>query len=276
MKDMKKRLNIKLRENVICACTDIVYAQRKYWCDTAIRPLKLSMIYPRTFFKYDPKDKLPVILWLCGGAFTEVDHNVWLPELTYFAKHGYAIASVEYSVFSRTKFPQQIIDIKEAIRFLRANSGFYNINADNIAVMGESAGGYLTAAAAVTGETKEFDQGENLEYSSSVQAAVPWYPPVDMKELADMGNSAEFPKDLAQYLNPISLISEKTPPFLILHGMKDSQINYKNSEILYEALQQEGVPSDLCLIEDAEHADTPFVQKEIKDIILQFLDKYMK
>ena len=46
--------------------------------------------------------------------------------------------------------------------------------------MGESAGGYLTCMVALA-EDPVFDVGENLDYSSSVQAACPWYPPTDFR-----------------------------------------------------------------------------------------------
>ena len=75
---MKKLLHIESTEKVIGACTDVVYAQRKYWCDSTVRPLKLSVLRPRSFFGYDPKEKTPLIVWLCGGGFTEVDQNCLL------------------------------------------------------------------------------------------------------------------------------------------------------------------------------------------------------
>ena len=65
------------------------------------------------------------------------------------------------------------------------------------------------------------------------------------------------------------------PPFLLLHGLKDSQVPYQQSERLYESLQAAGIRSDLYQLEDADHADCLFVQPEIKNLIAGFLDEIL-
>jgi dipeptidyl aminopeptidase/acylaminoacyl peptidase len=72
------------------------------------------------------------------------------------------------------------------------------------------------------------------------------------------------------------LVNKNTPPCLILHGTEDSQVPLSQSEKLYERLQIEGVDSDLVILKGAEHTDAPFVQEEVKCIILDFLNKHLK
>jgi len=84
---MKRELDITIKDEVLTLGADLVYMQRPYWCNAGFYPLKMSLIRPRNFFAYDrQRDPMPVIVWLCGGGWTEVDHNVWIPELTYFAR----------------------------------------------------------------------------------------------------------------------------------------------------------------------------------------------
>ncbi len=270
---MKYSIKIEKKEPLLVLNTGIVYAQRKYWCGSAT--LKLSLLLPRIFFPYDEKVKYPLIVWICGGGFTEMNRDVWMPELAYFAKHGFAVASVEYTTAQRDAWPQQLVDIKEAIRWLRAHEGEYSYNAEKIAVMGESAGGYFSAAVAATGETGEYDLGAYLEQSSAVQAAVPFYPPVNVRELEVDPEVVVVPRDIEQYLDPRDYITDRTPPFLIFHGMLDSQVPYSQGEELYEALQKAGVESDLYLVEGAEHAEGHFFQEETKAMIVRFLEKHL-
>jgi len=272
---MKHTFYVTSKDPVITLASEITYGQRDEWCGATWRPLKLSLMRSRQFFPYDPTETLPVIIWLCGGGFTNMDCNVWAPEMAWFAKRGYAIVSVEYSVTSRTRFPMQIEDIKQAIRFLRAHAKEYGLDTNRFAVMGESAGGYLSALAGVTGETTELDKGEFLNYSSSVQAAIAWYPITCPTQLNFDPEIVMVPPDMKFYPDIASYITEKTPPFLILHGDADTQVPLGQSELLYETLDAAGVYTDLYVFPKAEHGDSPFVQQETKQIILDFLNKVL-
>lgn len=96
----------------------------------------------------------PVLLWLCGGAWLDMNKDVWMPEMVAFAKAGYTVVTAEYRLTHEAKFPAQIEDVKAALRYLRAHAAQFNIDPLKFAVMGESAGGYLTALAGTTGGRK--------------------------------------------------------------------------------------------------------------------------
>jgi acetyl esterase/lipase len=271
---MKKRITVSGTDLLVTLADGIVFGQRPDWCNATSRDLRVSLMKPRQYFDYDKKVTLPVIVWICGGAWTEMNRNVWMPELAWFAKRGYVIASMDYSVSARTRFPQQIVDIKEGIRFLRAHADDLGIDPARIAIMGESAGGYLSALAGVTGNTSEYDIGTNLDQSSAVKAAIPWYPVVDISEfqiaefLSDM-----LPPDLRKYPDVSKLVTKDTPPFMLLHGSADTQVPLAQSEKLYDVLQKAGVVSELIILENSEHAEATFIQTEIKEMILEFLKK---
>jgi acetyl esterase/lipase len=210
-------------------------------------------------------------VWLCGGGFTEVDRIVWLPELVWFAKRGYAVASVDYSTTYRTQFPEQAEDVKLAIRFLRAHSADYDLDPDRIVLMGESAGGYLTTLCGLTGTRREFDRGGFESYTSEVQAAIPWYPPVRLSDMTAEPSQVILPHDIAAFTDLTTYVTPQSPPFLILHGTGDSLVPCAQGELLHDALQQAGANPELVFLEGAEHADTAFTQREVKQIILDFI-----
>lgn len=249
---------------------EVVYQQKPYWCNSSARRLSLSFLGPRRHFPWDkPAPARPLIVFLCGGGFTSQDRNVWIPELTWFAKRGYAVAAVDYSTQPHTRWPEQIIEVKTAIRFLRAHAEEFHILPDKIAIMGESAGGYLASVAALTGEAGKWDVGDHLEVSSAVQAAVPWYPPADLGKLGSARAGQESFPALTKKVTPAA------PPFLILHGTTDSMVPAEQGEMLYSALETAGVPADLILVEGADHSDEHFIQPQIKEEILAFLNKYL-
>ena len=269
---MKRVLPLKREDDLVCLARNIVYKQKPYWCNASCRQLSLSLLKPRNYFDYDPVKTYPLIVFICGGGFEKEDNTVWVPELAYFAKHGYVVACVDYSVLPYTQWPEQIQEIKEAIRFLRANAEQFGIIPDRVAVMGESAGGYLSSLAGVSGETREYDTGSNLDQSSAVQAAVPWYPVVNM--LAH--DFSKLHLDLHEFVDCTELITPDTPPFFIVHGTGDEQVPHTESEYLYQKLQEAGVESELVLVEGAGHADAAIIQDEIKEMMLEFLDEHLK
>ena len=267
---MKKVIHVERTEPLILLADEIVYSQYAHWCRASATQLHMSVMRPRQYNTYDPPShNLPVLLYICGGAFTRLDWNVWMPEMVYFAKRGYAVFGVEYSVHARMEFPTPVQELKEAIRFIRACKDEFDIDPDRIAIMGESAGGYLSTAIGVTGGTDEFDTKPYAEFSSAVQAVIPWYGPVAFED-RPRGD------ERIKLFDPREYIDENTPPFLILHGLADKVVGPEHSEKLYDALQAKGVEADLYLIEDAEHSSDYFVQPPVKKLMLEFLDKHLK
>ena len=177
-------------------------------------------------------------------------------------------------------------DVKAGIRYLRAHAGRFHIDPEKIGVMGESAGGYLTCMAALATDPS-FDVGENLEYSSSVQAACPWYPPTDFRgfpydsaeQCAAAPESLLLGKNVMRHAGealkccPVSFVTPEAPPFLIIHGKDDHTVSFTQSELLYEKLEKAGCDVTLLAIEGADHADLHFFQEKIWEEIGDFFRK---
>jgi acetyl esterase/lipase len=64
-----------------------------------------------------------------------------------FLDAGYAIVSIDYRLAPETKLPAIIEDVEDAFKWIRAKGpGLFKIDGSRIAVLGGSAGGYLTLA----------------------------------------------------------------------------------------------------------------------------------
>lgn len=273
---------------VIREAANLVYRQVPGWGQVGSRPLHLTLLRAP-----DAAQPQPVLVWLCGGAWLDVDHNVWLPELNAFARAGYAVASVQYRLSNVAPFPAPLSDVKAAIRYLRAHAPEWNLDPNRFAVMGESAGGFLAALAGTTGQTRQFDEGEFLEQSSAVQAVVDWYGPTDLAAMTQAllpnrpDDALSSPEDLllgvslahhpeaAQAANPITYIDDATPPYLILHGTADPLVPIEQSRMLEEALCAAGRDARLYELEGAGHGTPAFSQPAVKQIMLDFLKEVL-
>ena len=272
---MKKKLHVDIKDQVVLQADRICYWQRQDWCEGRYRQLNFSLMKPRCHYAYDKDETYPLILWITGGSFIEEDINIWMPDLVYYVKYGYAVAGVDYSINGRTHFPMGLEDIKACIRYIRAHAKDLHIDPDRIGIMGESAGGYYTALTALTSNTSKYDKGDFLEYSSSVRCAVPWYTPCKMKQLEDLPEQ-EIARFLDEYPDLDTLVYPDAPPMMLLHGTADELVPYHESELLYEALTNCGAKADLYLVEGANHADHHFIQESTKELILDFFDKNLK
>lgn len=294
---MKTTIRPKLERSDIVLMDDIVYSQPLTYFGRKPRPLRMMLLRPIEWWGQTELPPLPTVIWIVGGAWQQTFPSWRMAEFSYLAYAGYQVAAIDYRTVNEDAFPAQVEDAKTAVRFLRVNAKRFGVDADRIAVMGDSAGGYLAAMVGVTGDGEAFETEEWAGLSSSVKAVVDWYGPIDLLRMhadsirrnPDAGSKDELlfrlfagrlimeeNRAFLERMSPERYISEKTPPHLILHGTADEMVSVSESERYYEALNNAGVSAELYLIEGAGHCDQAFSQQELQRLILDFLDRYLK
>ena len=233
--------------------------------------------------------KLPLIIAIHGGAFRGGDKAQ--NNGAQFLRAGYAVASLNYRLSGDAIFPAAVQDCKAAVRWLRANAAKYNLDPDHFGAWGASAGGNLVAMLGTTGETKEFDAGENLGVSSRVQAVADFFGPTDFLQMdahrlpgGQVHDGAQSPESLyiggpiqenqekAAKANPITFITAKTPPFFIAHGDSDPLVPHHQSVLFEAALKKAGVPVEFHTVKGAGHGFRDLaVDKAMMDFFAQHL-----
>ena len=125
-------------------------------------------------------ENAPVLVQVHGGGWTvgNKEHQGLLL-MNRMAQRGWICVAMNYRLAPRHPFPAQIIDVKRAIAWTRANIAAYGGDPSYLVVTGGSAGGHLAALAALTPGEPEYQPG--FEHAdTSVAGCVPFYGVYDM------------------------------------------------------------------------------------------------
>jgi len=97
-------------------------------------------------YRGDGDDQRPVVVWIHGGALIN-GHRESVPKWLLDARleHRWIVVSIDYRLAPETQLPEIIRDVEDAFAWLRAKGPeLFHADTERIAVMGGSAGGYLT------------------------------------------------------------------------------------------------------------------------------------
>lgn len=262
---------------------------------------KLDIYYPNE--KSD--EPYPVVVAIHGGGFmmgSKTGEDV--TPMLEAVNAGYAVVSVNYRLSSEAVFPAAISDVKAAIRFIKANAEKYNLDANKIAVWGDSSGGNLATLVGTSSDDAYLngDNTENMEYSSSVNAVVDWFGPMNFLLMDEqfveegispaMGQTSSDTSPESKYIggnitenveqtekaNPENYITSDDPYFFIEHGNADRNVPLQQSidlaEKLTNVLGEEKVNFEI--LDGAGHGTSEFNTDENIQKVINFLDCVLK
>jgi acetyl esterase/lipase len=241
------------------------------------------------YFPAQTNRSLPLIIWIHGGAWRGGSKDNC--PAARFTGRGFAVASVNYRLSQHAVFPAQIEDCKAAVRWLRAHANEYQLDTNRFGAWGSSAGGHLVALLGTTGDVKEFDRGENLAFSSRVQAVADFFGPADLLKMTaqsgansrmnhDAPDSPEslliggtLPEnpDKARRASPVIYVSKGDAPMLLVHGDADPLVPWNQSEELCAALKKAGVDATLHIVKGGGHG-TGF-GPDVNQMVEEFFDR---
>lgn len=93
---------------------------------------------------------LPVLIYIHGGGFTMCSKDTHRAIALAYADHGHVVFNINYRLSPKYKFPAALEDVAHAYRWIVENARQYGGDPDRIIIGGESAGGNLTLALAVS------------------------------------------------------------------------------------------------------------------------------
>lgn len=228
----------------------------------------------------------PLVLFIHGGGWflrTEADYEDFA---TIFAINDMAAATIEWRRVPPEGFTDQIIDIKDAIRWLRTHAEELNIDPGRIGIFGSSSGAHLAAMVAFTGDGDGFGHDDPDGPSSAVQAAWLHEGIYDLTtrigRIEDLiaevfvgGVSRIEAPEVYRAFSPLFRVTGNEPPTMISYGSEDRTVPPDQPERLERALLDAGVPVERLVLPDLSHGFV-FFRPWTRPIMMERLLAYMR
>ena len=282
--------------------------------------------YPQEEFVYGRKDGMGLLMTQLkpkgrsnGKAIISVQAGSWFSNFTmvergvYYKRQyldkGYNVFMVVLGSQPRYAIPDQVDDLKRAVRYIRYNAKQLGIDPDHIGIEGGSAGGHLSLAIATADEKINTSASDPVDrVSSRVQAAAVLFPPTDFLNWGFPGaasvNQREIQKQLRVYgafdfrvwnnstltydpvtdtaarnkigkeISPIYTVSPDDPPIFIIHGDADMTVPLQQSQTFVAKLKEAGVTNNYIIKKGGRH--NPDDMKPELDQFVDWFDKYLK
>jgi acetyl esterase/lipase len=229
--------------------------------------------------------RAPCVILVHGGAWRIGDRSQLRGYGILLGRIGYVCVAPEYRLTPESPWPAQIHDVNAAIRWVRANDERLGIDADRIAIEGNSAGAHLALLAAGTPDLEEFQgEGGNAGVSTRVAAAIGIYSPTLFSHGVRQGGAVPIAAlseaadaEVARLASPVSHVTPDFPPTMLIHGTDDTTVPPKASLLMYEALVDAHVPVELHMYAQQPHAfdASPAFGRQCAAEMHLFLDRYM-
>ena len=208
----------------------------------------------------------PIAIIIHGGGFVggTSRNNSEAYCADFLAPAGYAVFSINYRLAPKYPYPAMVEDVQRAIRYIRYHAKEWNADGNRIALVGGSAGGYLSNMAGLLQSRGIKGAKDPVDRRSArVQAVVTLFGPSDFRGQPPNRNVRALLGPLIEQkgeeaalaeASPVMHITSEAPPFLLIHGDKDEAVPLVQSTHLQSALKAAGIRCDLIIIRDGPHA----------------------
>jgi alpha-L-fucosidase 2 len=200
----------------------------------------------------------PIVVFIHGGGWGAGDKaRDGIPSTEALTTAGFTWFSINYRLAPKHLWPACIDDVRTALRWIKAHAAEFKGDPNRIALVGYSAGGHLAALAATTAR-------DDARPQAMVLFAGPTDLVADCERRGGLSPSLQAllsrklalddeARAILHEMSPLTHVSDKTPPCLLIHGTVDESVPYSQSVIFQAKLQELGVPGELVTIPGGEH-----------------------
>lgn len=190
----------------------------------------------------------PFLIYLHGGGFTSGFKRRESLLMHYrLASKGWICVSANYRLSPESRFPENLIDLKRVIAWVRKEGAGLGADPSRIFLAGSSAGGHLSSMAALTANEPLLQPGfETVDTTvTGTIGLYGYYGGLEFGNLRPQGPLSSRPSD---HLAP------GVPPFLIIHGDRDTVVRVANARKFAGDLKETGADVAYAELRGAQHS----------------------
>lgn len=121
---------------------------------------KLDIYYPKSI-----NEKMPVIMWIHGGGYIANSKETVKSYMMALANEGFVLVNIDYALAPTYKYPSQITQCNEALKYVWDNIENFNGDRESIFIGGDSAGAQIASQLGAIISNKKLAEGMNLKPS---------------------------------------------------------------------------------------------------------------
>ena len=204
--------------------------------------------------------KRKAILVIPGGGYSGVcSDREGEPIAQAFIPYGYQAFVLHYTTDKVHPFPTQLIEAAKGIKHIKDHADEYGLDADQLFVVGFSAGGHLAACTGAMWKLPEIYQQVSMPHGYNKPTGMILSYAVTSK--AVHGHTRSFAKILGEdrskesgdAVSPELQVSEKTCPAFIWHTRTDPGVLVQNALVFAKAMADHNRPFELHIYPEGPH-----------------------
>lgn len=208
--------------------------------------------------EFDEDRQRPAIILCPGGGYSFRSAREAEPIAIKMLSLGLQAFVLNYNI-APARFPVSLVELAEAMKFVRENSREFHINPNQIVVGGMSAGGHLAASLGVFWNSElltkyqyeaEMVKPNALLLGYSVLTSGKYTHEDSIKCL--LGDEAND-QIKREEVNLVDHVDKSTPPAFIWHTVTDDLVPCQNSILFAEKLKENGIDFELHLYPTGGH-----------------------
>ena len=178
----------------------------------------------------------------------------------WLAGSGVTTFVVRYRLGPTYHHPTMLGDAQRAIRIVRARAAEWGIDPRRVGVIGFSAGGHLASTTGTHFDAGNPSSSDAIEgMSSRPDFMLLIYPVITMRDSVTHAGSRlnllgkEPAPELVRLLSNELQVTRETPPTFLVHSTDDRTVPVENSLLIYQALRNAGVQTEMHIFEYGGH-----------------------